>query len=95
MLAGLTDWHERVDELMPPQSTDIEDHGSTPEQNGISVTSTADAASTLCSAGRSRGLLSASEAPSTRLHEPGRSPLQEPSPPHSSHLASPHRDPLW
>ena len=86
MLAGLTDWHKRVDELMPPQPTDIEDHGSASEHNGISVISAAAAASTLRAAGKSHGLLSASEAPSNHLRELGRSPLQELSPPHSSHL---------
>ena len=41
VFGGLVDRHNVVDELMPPEAADIEDHRSTSEKDGVSTTSIA------------------------------------------------------
>ena len=86
VFGGLVDWHNGVDELMPPEPADIEDHRSTSERDGVSTTSTAYSVRTPYSVDKARGLLDESEAQLSHLREYGRSPWQEQSPPRSSRL---------
>ena len=86
VFGGLVDRHNVVDELMPPEAADIEDHRSTSEKDGVSTTSIAYSVRTPHSVDKARGLLDVSEAQLSHFPEYGRLPWQEQSPQRSSRL---------